>query len=47
MKIGNMDWVYTRPQVDNAFPSLGGIRGDDYMVDDRAIGNFQENQLKL
>lgn len=35
-----MDWIYSQPQTDNAFSSLGGIRGDDYMVGDKALGNF-------
>lgn len=40
MKSENMDWNYSKPQIDNAFSLLGGIRGDDYIVGDKAIGNF-------
>lgn len=40
MKREKMDWIYSKPQIDNAFSSLGGICGDDYMVGDKAIGKF-------
>lgn len=38
-----MEVLFSKPQLIDTFSSLGTIRGDVYMIGDKALGNLNDN----